>query len=152
MLLVQTLETIPRHAIVYGNTVMVTNYASTNEDPKLKEVLTELPDMTVVDYSQLKYQLDYATSITYAMGTVTFENSNGTLLGKLKLQNGSESPIEIPTSGKLNIPEGTKFKVNTKTLLTSLNSLDPSLETSLGFKNGILYLTNSDIKIALVTI
>ena len=147
-----TSETIPRHAIVYGNTVMVTNYASTNEDPKLKEVLTELPDMTVVDYSQLKYQLDYATSITYAMGTVTFENSNGTLLGKLKLQNGSESPIEIPTSGKLNIPEGTKFKVNTKTLLTSLNSLDPSLETSLGFKNGILYLTNSDIKIALVTI
>lgn len=147
-----TSETIPRHAIVYGNTIMVTNYASTNEDPKLKEVLTNLPDLTVVDYSQLKYQLDYATSITYAMGTVTFENTNGILVGKLKLQNGSESPIEIPTTGTLTIPEGTKFKVNTKTLLTSLNSLDPSLETSLGFKDGILYLTNSDIKIALITI
>lgn len=147
-----TSETIPRHAIVYGNTVMVTNYASTNEDPKLKEVLTNLPDMTVVDYSQLKYQLDYATSITYAMGTVTFENTDGVLVGKLKLQNGSESPIEIPTTGTLTIPNGTKFKVNTKTLLTSLNSLDPSLETKLGFKDGILYLTNSDIKIALVTI
>lgn len=147
-----TSETLPRHAIVYGNTIMVTNYAAGNADPKLKEVLTNVPESTVVDYSQLKYQLDYATSITYAMGTVTFENTNGILIGKLKLQNGSESPIEIPTSGLLTIPEGTKFKVNTKTLLTSLNSLDPSLETSLGFKDGILYLTNSDIKIALITL
>ena len=147
-----TSETLPRHAIVYGETMMITNYADAKAEQRVLDMMSKTPATTVIDYSQLKYQLDYASSITYALGTVTIENADGELVGKIKLQNGSESKVDITTSGDLYIPVNQKIRVNTKTLLSSLNALDPSLQTSIGFQDGILYLINSDIKLAIVTI
>ena len=147
-----TSETLPRHAIVYGDTIMITNYADAKAEQRVLDMMSKTPATTVIDYSQLKYQLDYASSITYALGTVTIENIDGELVGKIKLQNGSESKVDITTSGDLYIPVNQKIRVNTKTLLSSLNALDPSLQTSIGFQDGILYLINSDIKLAVVTI
>lgn len=143
---------LTRYIFEYGNTQLMTNFAKANDDTKIRELLNDLPDMTVIDYSKLKYQLDYANSITYALGTLTLRNDDGVLSSMIKLTNGSEAPFIVPTISAVTIPKDEKIRVNTKTLLGSLNSLDSSLETSIGYKNGIIYIKNSDVTLMLVSV
>ena len=145
-------QTIPRYALVYGDTIMITNYAPTKFDPKLNEILSVLPELTVINYVSTKNKLNVLTDVTYAMGSMTFTSDGNTLTAKLKLSNGSEYPSEIELLSPLTIPAGTSIKVNTKTLLTTLNALDPTLPVSIGYKDGFLYLVNDLVKISLTSI
>ena len=86
------------------------------------------------------------------MGTITLCNTDGVLSGMIKLSNGSEAPFAVPTISNVTIPANEKIRVNTKTLLSSLNALDSSQETRIGYSNGILYLSNNDITLMLITV
>ena len=44
-----------------------------------------------------------------------------------------------------------QIRVSFKTLLVALNALDSDLETYFGLKDGLLYLINSDISLAIIT-
>jgi hypothetical protein len=144
---------IPKYAICYNNTMLISSYARSTEDTKILNLFEDLPKFTIIDYSDLKYKLEYADSITYAKNVVTFINRDDKLIGKIKLQNNSETEVEIPVLGEMCLKRSEQIKVNFKTLLIALNALnaDPSLETYFGLKNGLLYLINSDVSLALVT-
>ena len=142
---------IPKYAICYGGTMMISNYPKSSDVLKVLNIFEDLPKFTVVDYSDLKYKLEYADSITYAKGVVTFINRDDKLIGKIKLQNNSETEVEIPVLGEMCLKRSEQIRVNFKTLLVALNSLDSDLETYFGLKNGLLYLINSDISLAMVT-
>ena len=142
---------IPKFAIKYNNTLMISNYPASTTDTKILSLFEDLPQFTVIDYVDLKYKLEYADSITYAKGVVTFINRDNKLIGKIKLQNNSETEVEIPVLGQLYLKPSQQIKVNFKTLLVVLNALDSDLETYFGLKDGLLYLINSNISLALVT-
>ena len=82
---------------------------------------------------------------------VTFINKDGRLIGKIKLQNNSETEVEIPVLGELYLKAKEQIRVNFKTLLVALSALDSDLETYFGLKDGLLYLINSDISLAIIT-
>lgn len=142
---------IPKYAIKFKNTYLVSNYPESNSNNRINNIFTDLPKFTIIDYANLKYKLEYADSITYAKGVVTFINKDGKLVGKIKLNNNSDSEIEIPTLSELYLKPSQQIRVNYKTLLISLSALDPSLETFFGLKDGLLYIINSDISLALTT-
>ena len=145
-------EQYTRYAICTDNSVMIANYSDGVEDLRIKDLFDNPPTMTLIDYGKLKYQLDYANAITYAMGNVNFEVKDGKLNGQIKLNNGNSSPLDIPLLGDIPLADGTTFKVNTKTFLNSLNSLDPTLETSIGYKDGYVYLSNANVTLILLSI
>ena len=140
---------VTRYAIYYDDSFMITNYADSKEDIMIPKLIAEIPDLTQINFANLKYQLDYANSITYAIGMITFEVKNGVLLGTINLQNQAESVLDIELESALTIPEGTKFKVNTKTLLSTVNSLDANLPTYIGYKDGMLYIKNDYVTMLL---
>ena len=142
---------IPKFAICYENTIMVSSYPRSSDALKVINLFNDLPKFTVIDYSDLKYKLEYADSITYAKGVVTFINRDDKLIGKIKLNNNSETEVEIPVLGEMCLKRSEQIKVNFKTLLIALNSLNPELETYFGLKDGLLYLINSDISLAMIT-
>lgn len=142
---------IPKYAIKYNNTIMISNYPASSTYEKTLSLFDDLPAFTMIDYSDLKYKLEYADSITYAKGVVTFINRDNKLIGKIKLTNNSETEVEIPVLGQMYLKQSQQIKVNFKTLLVTLNALDSDLETYLGIKDGMLYLINSDISLAMVT-
>ena len=142
---------IPKYAIKYKNTYLISNYPESSKNIKVNDLFAELPKFTIIDYANLKYKLEYADSIIYAKGVVTFINKEGKLVGKIKLNNNSDSEIEIPTLSELYLKQNQQIKVNYKTLLTALSALDSSLETFFGLKDGLLYIINSDISLALTT-
>lgn len=142
---------IPKYAICYNNTMMISNYPRSSDAIKVLNLFEDLPKFTIIDYSDLKYKLEYADSITYAKGVVTFINRDDKLIGKIKLQNNSETEVEIPVLGDMCLKKSEQIKVNFKTLLVALNSLNSDLETYFGIKNGLLYLINSDISLAMIT-
>lgn len=145
-------QTYTRYAICTNNSYMIANYSDATSDDRINGLFDSKPAMTLIDYGKLKYQLDYASSITYALGTIKFTVKDNKLSGQLKLNNGNFSPLEIPLLGDFLVPEGTTFNVNTKTFLSSLNSLDASLATSIGYKDGLLYVSNDNIDLILLTI
>lgn len=142
---------IPKYAIKYNNTLMVSSYPTSSENSKVVSLFDDLPAFSVIDYSDLKYKLEYADSITYAKGMVTFINREGKLIGKIKLQNNSETEVEIPVLGELYLKPSNQIRVNFRTLLIALSALDSDLETFFGLKDGLLYLINSDISLAIIT-
>ena len=143
----------PRRAIVTDNTMMITNFAVATDDTTISALFDKPVALTPIEYGELKYQLEYASAITYAIGVIEFKVEQGKLNGNLKLNNGSLSPLSIPIVGdSINIPEGTTFKVNTKTFLNSINSMSSSLELKIGLLDGMLYLVNDSISLILITI
>lgn len=143
----------PRRAIVTDNTMMITNFAVATDDTTISSLFDKPVALTPIAYGELKYQLEYASAITYAIGVIEFKVEQGKLNGNLKLNNGSLSPLSIPIEGdSINIPEGTTFKVNTKTFLNSINSMSSSLELKIGLLDGMLYLVNNSISLILITI
>lgn len=142
---------IPKYAIKYKNTYLISNYPESFSNKKTIELFSDLPKFTIIDYSDLKYKLEYAESIIYAKGIVTFINKDNKLVGKIKLNNNSDSEIEIPTKSELYLKQNQQIRVNYKTLLVALSALDPTLETYFGLKDGLLYIINSDISLALTT-
>lgn len=142
---------IPKYAIKFNNTLMISSYPTSSENTKVLSLFEDLPAFSVIDYSDLKYKLEYADSITYAKGMVTFINREGKLIGKIKLQNNSETEVEIPVLGELYLKPTHQIRVNFRTLLIALSALDPTLETYFGLKDGLLYLINSDISLAIIT-
>lgn len=142
---------LTRYAICFDNYTMITNFPESKIDPMLKQVLNVETDLFTIDYPKLVFQLSYATSITYAKGVIEFVVNNNKLEGDIVLQNGNSSKIEIDVLDPITIPDGTKFKINTKSLLSSLTALDPSLETKVGFKDGMFYLVNDDITLGVIT-
>ena len=152
---------IPKYAIKYKNTYLISNYPESSQNTRINELFTELPKFTIIDYANLKYKLEYADSIIYAKGIVTFINKDGKLVGKIKLNNNSDSEIEIPTLSELYLKQNQQIRVNYKTLLVAFSiasesspkasSLDPTLETFFGLKDGLLYIINSDISLAIAT-
>ena len=142
---------IPKFAIKYNDTIMISNYPNSTANDRVSVLFDNLPSFTIIDYSDLKYKLEYADSITYAKGVVTFINRDGKLIGKIKLQNNSETEVEIPVLGEMHLKASQQIKVNFKTLLVALSALDSDLETYFGLKDGLLYLINSDISLAMVT-
>lgn len=142
---------IPKYAIKYKNTYLISNYPESSKNIRINDIFTDLPKFTIIDYANLKYKLEYADSIIYAKGVVTFINKEGKLVGKIKLNNNSDSEIEIPTLSELYLRQNQQIKVNYKTLLVALSALDSSLETFFGLKDGLLYIINSDISLALTT-
>ena len=150
---------LKRFALKYGDTILVTNYSIPDTDQVLMQLYNETPSLTKINYEKLKKQLSFVSSYIYAMGTITLVNDGSNLIGKVKLQNSDETPIEIPVipddSGLLNItlPVNVPIRVNVKTLLKSIDSLDPNLELYLGYSDkGVLYLTNSAITIMMIII
>lgn len=144
-------DIIQKYMITYKNTIFISNYPKCSEDIKLLSFFDNLPQFTIIDYADLKYKLEYAESIIYSSGVVTFINRDSHLIGKIKLNNGNESEVEIPVFGELYLKTNQQIRVNSKTLLVALSSLDDNLETHFGLNNGILYLINSDISLALMT-
>lgn len=146
-----TSDTVLRYAITYDDITMITNYPTTQEDATLTQIFTELPDLTVIDYSKLKYNLEYANAITYAMGQITLINKDGELKLLIKLQNGNTSPVVIDCLTPVTIETNKEIKISTKSLINLLNALNPAQTTKLGFKDGLLYITNDDVDTCLVT-
>lgn len=142
---------IPKYVIKYNKTYMTSSYPMSSDSSKVLSLFEELPNFSVIDYQDLKYKLEYADSITYAKGMVTFVNKDGRLIGKIKLQNNSETEVEIPVLGELYLKAKEQIRVNFKTLLVALSALDSDLETYFGLKDGLLYLINSDISLAIIT-
>lgn len=142
---------IPKFAIKYKGTEMISNYPNGKPMTKLLSVFEDLPKFTIIDYADLKYKLEYANSITYARGVVTFINRDGKLIGKIKLTNNSETEVEIPVLGELYLKPSQQIRINFDTLLLALSTLDSDLQTYFGLKDGFLYLINSDISLALFT-
>lgn len=143
-------ETIPRYAIRYGDTVFYTNYADSKVDPKVEELFNNIPELAKIDYANFKYQLEYANSIIYSMGTLLVTVQDGTLLCSIELRNGSHSEINLNILEPL--PDmANPYKINTKSLLDALSALDPTLDTKIGFKDGLVYLVNDEVKLILVT-
>lgn len=142
---------IPKYAISYNNTVMVSSYPASSESTSVLSLFEELPPFSVIDYQDLKYKLEYADSITYAKGMVTFINRDNKLIGKIKLQNNSETEVEIPVLGELYLKPKDQIRVSFKTLLVALGALDSDLETYFGLKDGLLYLINRDISLVINT-
>ena len=142
---------IPKYAIHFKGTIMIASYPDSSTNQKVLDLFTDLPKFTIIDYLDLKYKLEYADSITYAKGMVTFVNKDNRLIGKIRLQNNSETEVEIPVLGELYLKQSQQIKVNFKTLLVALNTLDSDLETYFGLKDGLLYLINSDISLAIIT-
>lgn len=145
-----TSDPIVRYAIVYDNITMVTNYPDAKVDETLLTLLTTLPMGTGIDFTGLKYLLDYVNCITYAKGTISLVNENDTFKGIIDLENDGKSEIDIPILGNNYLIDQT-FKVNAKLLLQALNTLDPSLNTFIGYKDGMLYLWNTRVTLILMT-
>lgn len=143
---------ITRYAICYNQTMLVANFSDSREDPRLRELLSEVPDLVKTDYAEWVYNLKMATSINYAKGWIEFTYENNKLMGHILLQNGSYSPIEINLLESAPFLEGVKFKINSKTLLTSFGALDNNLELKIGFKDNFLYFVNSDVTLIIVCI
>lgn len=142
---------IPKYMIKYNSTTMVSNFPTSSDDIKILDLFEELPKFSVIDYQDLKYKLEYADSITYAKGMVSFINRDNKLIGKIKLQNNSETEVEIPVLGALYLKPKEQIKVSFRTLLVALGALDSDLETFFGLKDGLLYLINRDISLAIIT-
>ena len=144
---------IPRYAICFNNTILVSDYPKSSDAMKVLNLFDDLPPFTVIDYYDLKYKMEYADSITYAKGVVTFINRDGKLVGKIKLQNNSESEVEIPVLGEMCLKKTEQIKVNFRILLIALTALnpDPDLPTYFGLRDGLLYLINDNISLAMVT-
>ena len=140
---------VPRYAIVYENTIFITNYT----ESKYIDVQTLLDDLETVpvDYSKLYHQLDSLTSITYSKGRITLENKNNSLMCTSNLVN-SDLEIRIKTLGKITIPENEKYVTQHISLLHILKYLNPKIELRIGFKDYILYLVSSDIVIGIVCV
>lgn len=145
-----TSDTIIRYALVYDNITMITNYAVSQEDATLTKVFAELPDFTVIDYPKLKYNLEYANAITYALGLVILINKDNTLQLQIKLQNGNTSKVDIACLSPITIEQNKEIKLSTKSLLNLLNALNPSQPTKVGFKDGVFYIVNTDVDTGLV--
>lgn len=143
---------LTRYAICTDNSVMITNYSDPQVDSRLRDMLLNQPTYTEIDYSALKYKLDYANSITYSVGVIEFTVENNSLKGGIKLSNGNFSNVDINATSTLLIPEGTKFKLNTKTFLSCMNALSTSDSTSIGFRDGLFYIKNSYVTLILITI
>lgn len=141
-----------RHAVCTENSYMITNYAEAHQDSRLKEWLENQPEYTEIDYGALKYKLDYANSITYSRGVIEFIVEGNQLKGGILLSNGNYSDMNIDAVQNLTIPEGCKFKLNTKTFLSCMNALDTSSIVSVGYKDGLFYIKNSYVTLILLTI
>lgn len=141
-----------RYAIKAENSILVSTFATTNGDPRLTEILTNLPSLVSLDYEEFKYQLTYASAITYAKGFIEFKFNEGKLEGDILLQNGGSTKIEVPILDCPQDANGKKFKLNTKVFLTALTALNPSLETKLGFADNLLFLVNDDVTFVLVCV
>lgn len=148
-----TTSELTRYAFVYGTTTMVTNYSQPKQDVRILSLLKEQPNLVEIDFTDLKLDLEYANSITYAFGTVNLSNIEGHLQGDIKLEGGGTSPFTIKTLSPIDIPENETIKINTKTLLNSLNALNPTMKTYIGYsKDKVLYLVNDDVTLMLITI
>lgn len=144
-------STIPRYSFECDGTTLITNFATPSVDPILEETMNAIPELVPIDYSELKYQLDYSNSITYALGTITLQVKSGKVEGSINLKSGS-SPFTLPLQGDLNLPENTKININSKTFLNCLNSLNPTLVTKFGISNGLVYLVNDEVTVIIITI
>ena len=145
-----TSDPIVRYAITYDNITMVTNFPDAKVDETILNLLTTLPLGTGIDFTNLRYLLDYVNCITYAKGTISLTNENDKFVGKVELDNDSTSEIDIPVIGTNYLADKT-FKLNAKLLLQALNTLDPSLNTFIGYKDGMLYLWNTRVTLILMT-
>lgn len=142
---------LTHYLLELNNIKMVTNYSDPSTDVILKEAMSDLPELFEINYSNLKYQLEYANSITYALGQITMSMGEDQLEGSIKLNGGSTSPFTLPTTKPMILPKDTKFIINSKTLLNCINALDPTLQLSVGYKQGFLYLVNSSVTLIMIT-
>ncbi len=145
-------ENIDRYAVISGNTIMITYLKAPIDHSMVIERLANINYTSKLDYSDTKYNLDFVTSIIYAIGNIRLKRKDDLLIGTFSLSNGSESTISLKIDGYLGIPNDKSIRVNTKTLLSSLMTLNSTLEPSISYEDGILFLLNSDVKIALITI
>lgn len=141
-----------RYAFQTDNTVMIAAYAEPKEELQLLNLLNSKPQMVKFNLEDLKYELDYANSITYALGVILFTYKDGKLNGEIKLNNGSTSPFNIELYSDISLAEGTTFKVNTKTFFNALNTLDTGAESTIGFNEGFLFIDNASLSLMLLTI
>ena len=141
-----------RYAIVVGNMIMITLLREAKEDSIVTDKLSIINPTAKIDYIDTKYNLDFITSIIYAIGNLNLKKSKDLLTGTFKLQNGSSSNITLRINGYLDLPDDKSIRVSSKSLLFILNALDSSLDLNISYEDGILFLLNSDVKIALVTI
>ena len=145
-------ETVDRYAIVVGNMVMITILRDIKDDSIVTDKLSVINATAKIDYIDTKYNLDYITSIIYAIGNLYLKKNKDLLTGTFKLHNGSSSNITLRINGYLDLPDDKSIRVSSKSLLFILNALDSSLDLNISYEDGILFLLNSDVKIALVTI
>lgn len=144
MIFPTTSEAISRYAIVYDNTIMVTNFQSVEENKYVSKIMSNMITSTVIDYKQSQYQLEFINSIIYALPTITLENKNNLLTSNFKLANGEEYKLVIKTLNEItNLPD--KISLNSKTFFLMIDALNPNLETKIGYNKGSLFLTNSEV-------
>lgn len=148
MIFPTTSEAISRYAIVYDNTIMVTNFQSVEENKYVSKIMSNMITSTVIDYKQSQYQLEFINSIIYALPTITLENKNNLLTSNFKLANGEEYKLVIKTLNEItNLPD--KISLNSKTFFLMIDALNPNLETKIGYNKGSLFLTNSEVSTAI---
>ena len=145
-------EDVDRYAIVVENMVMITILRDAKDDSIVTDKLSVINATAKIDYIDTKYNLDYITSIIYAIGNLYLKKNKDLLTGTFKLHNGSSSNITLRINGYLDLPDDKSIRVSSKSLLFILNALDSSLDLNISYEDGILFLLNSDVKIALVTI
>lgn len=145
-------QTITRYAIVFDDIIMITNFADSKFVENTKALRELLPSGTAIQFSELKYTLEYVNSITYASGPVTFIVDGDKVLGKVKLNNNNESLIELPViSNEISLPRDLKATVNSKDLYKALCTLDANSTTYIGYSEGFIYLWNTKIVLTITT-
>lgn len=145
-------QTITRYAIVFDDIIMITNYADSRYDINTRAVQSSLPEGTAIQFSELKYTLEYVNSITYAAGSVTLTISGDKVLGKIKLNNNNESVVEIPIISKdIFLPHDLRAVVNSKDLYRAFSTLDANSTTYLGYSEGFIYLWNDKVILTIMT-
>lgn len=142
---------IDRYALIYDDTMLIIPKSKMKSRRAKSELFNELPKLTTIDYQQVKDILELMTACTYAMGNITLSSEDNILKGIFKLEGGSNQTFTITTLSELKIPHGQQIRLNTKTLLNSLNKMNPNLVTKIGFEYGLFYLVNSEVTIIFVT-
>ena len=148
---------IVRYALVLNlqgiKVQVVTNFVDSKSELTVCEILNANKTETEIDFRDLKYNLEYITtlsSVNYFRGTVSLNTTDTIIYAEVALNNGESTKVDIPVINGLHLNLH-DIRVNASVLLSALNSLSESLKTYIYYENSYLYLFNDELTLAIVT-
>lgn len=132
---------------------IVTNFVTSKSEATVCEILNVEKTKTEIDFRDLKYNLEYITtlsSVNYFRGTVSLNTTDNGIYAEVALSNGESTKVDIPVVNGLHLNLH-DIRCNASVLLSALNSLDESLNTYMYYENSYLYLFNDALTLAIVT-